>query len=108
MRAPGPRKLRGGRLRDEFLNETLFSSLAQARVALEEWRRDYNEVRPHSRIGWLAPAVYATTFKTQTGQGTALWPRPSRLGPLRQNHMRILTAKLQPKSDKTWGQRQGQ
>jgi putative transposase len=46
-----------GRLRDEFLNETLFASLAQARVALEEWRRDYNEVRPHSRIGWLAPAV---------------------------------------------------
>jgi len=42
-----------GRLRDEFLNETLFTSLAQARAALEEWRRDYNTVRPHSRIGWL-------------------------------------------------------
>ena len=40
-----------GRLRDEFLNETLFTSLAQARIALEEWRRDYNTVRPHSRIG---------------------------------------------------------
>ena len=73
-----------GRLRDEFLNETLFSSLAQARVALEEWRRDYNEVRPHSRIGWLAPAVYAATFETQTGQGAALgkafapWPVASK------------------------------
>ena len=33
-----------GRLRDEFLNETLFTSLAQARAALEEWRRDYNTV----------------------------------------------------------------
>lgn len=69
-----------GRLRDEFLNETLFTSLAQARVALEEWRRDYNEVRPHSRIGWLAPAVYAKTFEMQMGQGAALgkafapWP----------------------------------
>ena len=31
-----------GRLRDELLNETLFTSLAHARVALEEWRRDYN------------------------------------------------------------------
>jgi putative transposase len=33
-----------GRLRDEFLNETLFTSLMQARLALEEWRRDYNPV----------------------------------------------------------------
>jgi len=29
------------RLRDEFLNETLFTSLMQARLALEDWRRDY-------------------------------------------------------------------
>ena len=60
-----------GRLRDEFLNETLFTSLAQARAALEEWRRDYNTVRPHSRIGWLTPAAYAATF-TATGQDAAL------------------------------------
>ena len=39
------------RLREEFLNEMLFTSLAAARIALEEWRRDYNTVRPHSRIG---------------------------------------------------------
>jgi len=69
-----------GRLRDEFLNETLFTSLAQARAALEEWRRDYNTVRPHSRIGWLTPAVYAERFSPQQGQGAALiagsapWP----------------------------------
>jgi len=69
-----------GRLRDEFLNETLFTSLAQARAALEEWRRDYNTVRPHSRIGWLTPAVYAEQFSPQPGQGAALihgsapWP----------------------------------
>ena len=59
-----------GRLRDEFLNETLFTSLAHARAALEDWRRDYNTVRPHSRIGWLTPAVYAERF-TATGQGAA-------------------------------------
>jgi len=69
-----------GRLRDEFLNETLFTSLMQARQALEEWRCDYNMVRPHSRIGWLAPAIYATTFSSPQGQGAALrngsapWP----------------------------------
>ena len=69
-----------GRLRDEFLNETLFTSLAQARAALEEWRRDYNTVRPHSRIGWLTPAAYTEQFLMQRGQGAALttgsapWP----------------------------------
>jgi putative transposase len=69
-----------GRLRDEFLNETLFTSLMQAHLALEDWRRDYNNVRPHSRIGWLAPAVYAANFSPQSGQGAALakgsapWP----------------------------------
>ena len=36
-----------GKLRDELLNETLFSSLADARAKLEAWRRDFNEVRPH-------------------------------------------------------------
>jgi len=69
-----------GRLRDEFLNETLFTSLAQVRAALEEWRRDYNTVRPHSRIGWLTPAAYAAQFLPQRNQGAALasgsapWP----------------------------------
>src|SRR5271156_3440000 len=36
-----------GRLRDELLNETLFTSLAHARAALEEWRRDYNHASEH-------------------------------------------------------------
>jgi putative transposase len=61
-----------GRLRDEFLNETLFTSLMQARQALEEWRCGYNQVRPHSSIGWLAPAIYAATFSPPQGRGAAL------------------------------------
>ena len=48
-----------GRLRDELLNETLFSSLAHAREALAIWRNDYNTVRPHSALGNLPPAAYA-------------------------------------------------
>ena len=40
-----------GRLRDEFLNETLFPSLAHARATLANWRDDYNIDRPHSGIG---------------------------------------------------------
>lgn len=41
-----------GRLRDELLNETLFTSLAQARVAVALWRADCNTARPHSQIAW--------------------------------------------------------
>ena len=48
-----------GRLRDELLNETLFSSLAHARTALEAWKDDYNTVRPHSAIGNVPPVIYA-------------------------------------------------
>ena len=51
-----------GRLRDELLNETLFTSLAQARVALAGWRDDYNDNRPHSRLGWQTPSAFAQTF----------------------------------------------
>jgi len=37
-----------GRLRDECLNETLCSSLSQARAVLASWQEDFNAVRPHS------------------------------------------------------------
>jgi putative transposase len=48
-----------GRFRDELLNETLFSSLATARQAINEWKEDYNHHRPHSAIGNIPPAEYA-------------------------------------------------
>jgi putative transposase len=48
-----------GRLRDELLNETLFVSLAHARMALAAWKLDYNTVRPHGSLGNLPPAAYA-------------------------------------------------
>lgn len=48
-----------GRLRDELLNETLFRSLAHARLELDAWRDDYNHDRPHSALGWQTPAAYA-------------------------------------------------
>ena len=48
-----------GRLRDECLNETLFSSLREARDVLKEWREDYNCTRPHSALGNLTPSEFA-------------------------------------------------
>jgi putative transposase len=55
-----------GRLRDELLNETLFRSLPHARAVLESWRADYNHERPHSRLGWMSPAIYAETRRSAT------------------------------------------
>lgn len=48
-----------GKLRDECLNETLFSSLHHARAVLAEWKHDYNTVRPHSAHGGKTPAEIA-------------------------------------------------
>ena len=48
-----------GKLRDECLNETLFSSLADARETLEDWKEDYNRSRPHSALGNLTPTEFA-------------------------------------------------
>ncbi|EFO33980.1 hypothetical protein TRICHSKD4_0609 [Roseibium sp. TrichSKD4] len=48
-----------GRLRDECLNENLFSNLAEAKTIIENWRKDYNTTRPHTSLGGIAPADYA-------------------------------------------------
>ena len=48
-----------GRLRDECLNEHLFTTLGEARNLIEDWRRDYNTTRPHSSLGGLPPSIYA-------------------------------------------------
>jgi putative transposase len=50
-----------GKLRDEKLNDTLFTTLHQARVELASWRNDYNLRRPHSGLGWLTPSEFAKT-----------------------------------------------
>lgn len=47
-----------GRLRDECLNETLFSSLSEARALLAAWRDDYNRVRPHSSLANQTPEAF--------------------------------------------------
>jgi putative transposase len=50
-----------GRLRDECLNANGFLSLADARSKIEAWRRQYNESRPHTALGWLTPQEFALT-----------------------------------------------
>lgn len=45
-----------GKLRDELLNREVFTTLFEAKVLIENWRREYNEIRPHSSLGYRAPA----------------------------------------------------
>ena len=49
-----------GRLRDECLNEHLFTSLPEARRIIEAWRIDYNTKRPHTSLNGLTPIEFAT------------------------------------------------
>ena len=54
-----------GSVRAECLNENWFLSLDDAKEKIEAWRIDYNEQRPHSALGNLAPKEFASS-----GQGT--------------------------------------
>ena len=56
-----------GKFRDECLNENWFLDLADAREKIETWRCDYNQVRPHSALGYLTPAEFAQRSAAPSG-----------------------------------------
>ena len=51
-----------GKLRDELLNGEIFYTLQEAQVLIERWRREYNQVRPHSSLGYRPPAPEAIVW----------------------------------------------
>jgi putative transposase len=51
--------------------ERFFRSLPHARAVLEDWRRDYNEQRPHSKLGWMTPRDYARALSGEAGDRAA-------------------------------------
>src|SRR6185437_14313364 len=63
-----------GKLRDECLNENVFASLAEARRIIEAWCIDYNEVRPHSSLGYQTPDEFAHAWSQQASPRT---PQPA-------------------------------
>ena len=48
-----------GKLRDELLNGEIFYTLQEAKILIEHWRKEYNQVRPHSALGYRPPAPRA-------------------------------------------------
>ena len=54
-----------GKFRDECLNEQWFQTLHQARGVIADWRRDFNEVRPHSSLGRIPPAQFAEQHRRE-------------------------------------------
>ncbi len=47
-----------GKLRDELLNGEIFDTLLEEKVIIENWRREYNQLRPHSSLGNISPVEY--------------------------------------------------
>ena len=60
-----------GRMRDEFLNETLFRNLPHARDLISTWVTDYNTARPHSALGYQTPASFALHLTTAIARHAA-------------------------------------
>jgi putative transposase len=55
-----------GKLRDELLNREIFTTLIEAKVLIADWRKEYNQVRPHSALGYRPPAPEAKMLEILT------------------------------------------
>jgi len=55
-----------GKLRDELLSREIFMTLQEAKVLLAQWRREYNQLRPHSSLGYRPPAPEAILSAAKT------------------------------------------
>jgi putative transposase len=64
------------KLRDELLNGEIFTTLHEAKVLIERWRRHYNAVRPHSSLGYRPPAP--ETILQPAFNPAYATPRPAR------------------------------
>jgi transposase InsO family protein len=55
-----------GKLRDELLNREIFTTLTEAKILIEVWRKEYNQIRPHSALNYRPPAPEAIVAVTLT------------------------------------------
>ena len=62
------------KLRDELLNRELFLHIDELRYVADRWRMDYNHYRPHSSLGYMAPAAFVAKCLEQ-GSATLRLPQ---------------------------------
>jgi putative transposase len=87
-----------GKFRDEYLSLQWFRNRVDARVGIEQWRRHYNEVRPHSSLGYLTPLEFKGTRVATISQGRSP-AAPARADQEEQERRaEILTSTTMPKS----------
>ena len=67
-----------GKFRDEFLSLQWFRNRMDAKVGIEQWRQHYNEVRPHSSLGYLTPAEFKAQLGTRSDDGGRSPAMPAR------------------------------
>jgi transposase InsO family protein len=66
-----------GKMRDELLDREIFTTLKEAKILINQWRREYNQIRPHSAKNYRPPAPqailsgdYEVTGGSVTGGGS--------------------------------------
>src|SRR5512134_1587060 len=59
-----------GRFRDECLNQHLFANLSEARLFIEVWRKEFENVRPHRVLKGRTPKMAAAAFITKQLTGS--------------------------------------
>jgi putative transposase len=67
-----------GKFRDQHLSLPWFRNRADAKVSIEAWRRHYNEVRPHSSLGYLTPAAFKAKHLADVDGGRSPAQTPAR------------------------------
>ena len=72
------------RLQDECLKTELFNTLLEARIIIEQWRRHYNTIRPHSSLGYRPPAPET---RSPADLAPASWGLPPNRPSIADRHM---------------------
>ena len=80
------------KLRDELLNMEIFTTLREAQVLIEQWRRHYNAVRPHSSLGYQPPAPKA--ILPPASELTYAPLRPAQILPGRRSFLSVIVSLL--------------
>ena len=66
------------KLRDQHLSLQWFRNRVDAKVGIEQWRRHYNDVRPHSSLGYLTPSEFKATQIATRDEGERSLAEPAR------------------------------